>query len=175
MSLVSNFLLLRQAGAACLSPGHAARDTPSAARVAAGGPATLSLARSVSPAAFTLKVPTQGNSGSQHGQAPCRNGYCARFHPRHDYLPIAVVFEKPAPFRLQCCFDPFSPHKGVPVDVVVKVAGEIGPGDEGRPQQQALKGLERPVIDCLLTPAGKGVGLDEIPGGCPDRVGVRGG
>ena len=68
------------------------------------------------------------------------------------------VFEKElAPVRTQCVFDPSTACHVIPIDIVIKARGCVGPGSHSCSQQQMFKWLQCAPIDHLLPPACKSV------------------
>src|SRR3990172_6535580 len=87
-----------------------------------------------------------------------------RFHARHDDLPVAVLAEEAPPARPQRLPHPATADEWIPVDVVIEVAGEVGPRHQRRLQQLFLQGFQPAVVDHMLPAAGERVFLDEAPG-----------
>src|SRR5574340_563946 len=93
-----------------------------------------------------------------------RLNHCLGFHSRHDDFTVAIALEQLPPAILERFFHASASHKGIPVHVVIKVAGEIAPADDWALEQRFLQRFEPAVIDHFLPAGGKGVFLDEMPG-----------
>jgi hypothetical protein len=85
------------------------------------------------------------------------------FRPgKHDPA-IVVAFEELSPLGIEGLLYPAPSDYRVPVDVVVEVRGDAGPGNERRSEERFLEPLEPPMIDELLPAAGEDVLPDEAP------------
>ena len=71
-------------------------------------------------------------------------------HARQYHLAVPILLEMLAPPGVQGFFYALAPYEGVPVDIMVEVAGEISPGHQGALQQEFFERFKRSMVDQIL-------------------------